>query len=65
MTSDDYEHALSEIETLFDARPGTPEADRLDVLVTLVEAYERRHHPVQPPDPIDALHYHLESRGRT
>ena len=46
-----------------DAQPGTPEGDRLEVLSTLVEAYERRHHPMSPPDPVDALLYHLESRG--
>ena len=42
-----------------------PEADRLDVLTTLIEAYERKHHPISPPDPIEALLYHLESRGLT
>jgi HTH-type transcriptional regulator / antitoxin HigA len=59
----DYEQALAEIDSLFTAEPDTPEGDRLDVLVTLVEAYEQSHHPIPPPDPIDALHYYLESRG--
>jgi len=59
----DYERTLQEIETLFSAPPGTPDADRLDVLTALVEAYEAKHHPVPPPDPVDALLYHLESRG--
>jgi HTH-type transcriptional regulator / antitoxin HigA len=64
-TEADYEQSLAEIERLFAAQPGTPEADRLEVLVTLVEDYERRHHPVLPPDPIEALLYHMESRGLT
>src|SRR5262245_59624065 len=64
-TEADYEQALAEINTLFDAQPDTPEGDRLDVLVTLVEAYERKHYPIPPPDPIDALHYYMESRGLT
>ncbi len=42
----DYEEALAEIERLFDAVPGTPEGDRLDVLITLVEAYEAEHYPI-------------------
>ena len=59
----DYDHALAEIEVLFAAQPNTPESDRLEVLTTLVEAYEQKYYPVPPPDPIDALLYHLESRG--
>ena len=61
----DYDAALAEIERLFDARVNTPDGDRLDVLTTLVEAYEARHHPIAPPDPIEAILYHLESRGLT
>ncbi len=64
-TEADYEQALAEIEALFEAQPDTPEGDRLDVLTTLVEVYERKHHPVLPADPIEALLYHLESRGLT
>ena len=64
-TETDYDRALAEIETVFDAQPDTPEGDKLEVLTTLVEAYERKHHPVLPPDPIEALLYHLESRGLT
>lgn len=64
-TESDYEAALAEIEALFDAEVDTPEGDRLEVLTTLVEAYEQKHHPVPPPDPIEALRYHLESRGLT
>jgi HTH-type transcriptional regulator/antitoxin HigA len=64
-TEADYEAALAEIEALFAAEPDTPEGDRLEVLTTLVEVYERKHHPIPPPDPIEALKYHLESRGLT
>ncbi|MDA1316258.1 MAG: helix-turn-helix domain-containing protein [Acidobacteria bacterium] len=61
----DYEQALKEIETLFDAEPATPEGDRLTTLVTLVEAYEERHYPIEPPDPVEAILYFVESRGLT
>ncbi|MCI0615995.1 transcriptional regulator [bacterium] len=62
-TEADYQAALEEIERLFDAIPGTPDGDRLEVLTTLVEAYEEQHHPIPLPDPIEAINYHLESRG--
>lgn len=61
----DYQAALREIEQLWDAEPGTPEGDALDVLVTLVEAYERDHYDLPAPDPIAALEYFMESRGWT
>jgi HTH-type transcriptional regulator / antitoxin HigA len=64
-TKADYRAALAEIERLFDAKRGTPEGDRLDVLTTLVEAYEARHQPVPPPDPIEAILYNMDSRGLT
>lgn len=57
--------ALAEIERLWDAKPGTPDGDRLDVLTTLVEAYEERRHPIGFPDPVEAILYYLESRGLT
>jgi HTH-type transcriptional regulator / antitoxin HigA len=59
----DYRAALDEIERLFDVEPDTPEFDRLDILTTLVEAYEQRHYPIEAPDPIEAILYYLESRG--
>jgi HTH-type transcriptional regulator / antitoxin HigA len=62
-TEADYEAALAEIERLFDAAPNTPAGDRLDVLTTLVEAYEAQHYSIPAPDPIDAIMYHMESRG--
>lgn len=61
----DYEDALAEIERLFDAKPGTPEADRLEILTALVEAFENQHYAVPLPDPVDAISYFLESRGLT
>ncbi|MHB9022830.1 MAG: helix-turn-helix domain-containing protein [Armatimonadota bacterium] len=64
-TEADYQAALAEIDALFAAKPNSPEGDRLDVLTTLVAAYEAQHHPVAPPDPIEAIRHHLESRGLT
>jgi len=61
----DHRRALREIEGIFNAAPGTPDGDRLEVLATLVEVYESAHHQVEPPDPIEAILYHLESRGLT
>ena len=62
-TKKDYQAALAEIDSLFDAKKKTSEGDRLDVLTILVEVYENAHHPVDFPDPIDALIYWMESRG--
>lgn len=61
----DYQATLKEIENLFEAAPGTPEGDRLDVLTTLVEAYEDRNFQLPLPDPIEAIIYYMESRGLT
>jgi HTH-type transcriptional regulator / antitoxin HigA len=62
-TATDYEAALKEIEQLFNAEPETLEGDRLEVLTTLVEAYEEEHYSIPLPDPIEAILYHMESRG--
>ncbi len=64
-TKADHRAALREIERLMNAKPGTPAGDRLEVLITLVDHYESQHEPIEPPDPIDALLYHMESRGLT
>ncbi|MBX7234166.1 MAG: hypothetical protein K1X65_07270 [Caldilineales bacterium] len=61
-TETDYTAALAEIELLFDASPGTPEGDRLEVLTALVEGYEDHHYSIPDPDPIEALNYYMESR---
>ena len=62
---EDLEAALKEIELLWDAEPGSPEADRLDVLITLAERYEEEHHPIDPPDPIELLLHVMDARGLT
>ncbi len=62
-TKRDYRRALEEIEALMDAKRGTPEGDRLDVLVTLVEAWETKHYPIDLPDPVAAIKYHMEQQG--
>ena len=62
-TESDYQNALKEIERLFDAEPNSPECDILDILTTLVEAYEQRYYPIEAPDPISAILYYLEARG--
>ena len=61
----DYEEALSEVERLWGAPSGTLEGDRLDVLATLIDAYEDEHHPIDPPDPIEAIKFRMEQQGLT
>jgi len=61
----DYQDALKEIESLMLAKANTPEGDRLDVLVTLVEAYERQHYPMDFPDPVEAIKFRMEQQGLT
>jgi HTH-type transcriptional regulator/antitoxin HigA len=61
----DHRAALQEIDALWDARPRTPRGDRLEVLATLVEAYEQRRHAIQPPDPIEAIKFRMEQLGLT
>ena len=64
-TETDYEAALHEIERLMDAELDTPEGDRLDILVTLVEAYEAKHYPMAGPDPIAAILHRMEALRMT
>ena len=59
----DCRRVLREIEGLMSARRNTPEGDRLDVLVTLVEAWERKHYRLDLPDPVEAIRYHMEQNG--
>ena len=59
----DYEAALAEIESLWGAPSGTTDGDRLDVLATLIDAYENEHFPMDPPDPIDAIKFRMEQQG--
>jgi len=63
-TQRDYEAALRRVESLWDSKNRSPELDELDVLATLVEAYEREHYPIDPPGPIDALKFRLEQQGK-
>jgi len=62
-SEEDYEAVLAEIDELMDAEPGTPEGDRLDVLVTLVEAYEARHWEIDLPDPVEAIRVRMEDKN--
>src|ERR1700720_417905 len=64
-TKRDYESALKEVERLWGAKAGTSEGDRLDVLATLVDAYEAEHYPMDPPDPVEAIKFRMEQQGLT
>jgi HTH-type transcriptional regulator / antitoxin HigA len=64
-TDADHADALRRIDELMDAEPGTPEADELDVLATLVEAYEDRHFPIADPDPLAAIQFRMEQLSLT
>jgi HTH-type transcriptional regulator/antitoxin HigA len=65
-TEADYDWALKEIEPYFEnePEPGTPEADRFDVLASLIEVYEDKHWPIEPADPIEAIKFQMERSGR-
>ena len=62
-TEADYKESLVEIKDLFEAAPDTPEGDRLEVLMALVEAYERQHYPFELPEPIAAIEYYMDCKG--
>lgn len=66
-TEADYKSALKEISRLMESDPelGTPDGDRLDVLATLVQAYEMKHYPVDLPDPVEAIKFRMEQGGLT
>jgi len=64
-TEADYRATLKEIETLMLAEMDSPEGDRLDVLVTLVEAYECKHYPIEFPDPVEAIKFRMDQQGLT
>ena len=61
----DHAAALKEVERLWGAKAGTRDGDRLDVLVTLIDAYEEEHYPIDPPDPIEAIKFRMEQQGLT
>lgn len=62
-TKKDYERALAVIDDLWNAKPNTEEGDTLDILVTLVEAYEQKNYPIYPPDPVEAILFRMEQLG--
>lgn len=62
-TEADYEQALDAVDKIFQAAPGTAKGDRLEVLVTLIEAYEAKRHAIVPPDPIEAIRHRMEALG--
>jgi HTH-type transcriptional regulator / antitoxin HigA len=62
-TKSDYRRALADVERLWGAKSGTPAGDRLDVLATLIDAYENEHYPMDPPDPIEAIKFRMEQQG--
>lgn len=62
-TKTDYNKALREMERLWGSKSGTPEGDRLDVLATLIDAYEAEHYPMEPPDPVEAIKFRMEQQG--
>jgi len=64
-TETDYRAALKTVESLMVAEPGTAEGERLDVLATLIEAYEEKHYPMEHPDPVEAIKFEMERKGMT
>ena len=62
-TIEDYEMAMRSVEKLWNAIPNTPKGDELEVLVTLIEAYEEKNYPIDFPDPVAAIEYTMESKG--
>ncbi|MEQ1778256.1 MAG: transcriptional regulator [Nitrosomonas sp.] len=64
-TDADYRAALKEVESLMMAEPNTPEGEKLDILVTLIEAYERKNFPLDLPDPVEAIKFEMEQKGLT
>jgi HTH-type transcriptional regulator/antitoxin HigA len=64
-TTADHQAALAEVERLWGSAGGTPDGDRLDILATLVDAYEAEHVPMDPPDPVEAIKFRMEQQGLT
>ena len=64
-TEGDYERALAEVERLWGAKSGTTEGDRLDILATLIDAYETERFPMDTPDPVEAILFRMEQQGLT
>jgi len=64
-TEADHEAAMKEVAALWGAASGTARGDRLDVLATLIDAYEARRHPMDPPDPVEAIKFRMQQQGMT
>lgn len=64
-SDDDLQVALRRLEAVFQAEDGTSEADEMEVLVTLIEAYENKHYPIGPADPVEAIKFRMEQQGLT
>ena len=64
-TEQDYNTSIRRIEVLWGAKKDTPQGDKLDLLVTLVESYEMKHFPIAPPDPVDAIKFRMEQMDMT
>jgi len=62
---EDLQAAFRRLEAIFQAEEGSPEADEMEILVTLIEAYEDKHYPIAPPDPIAAIKFRMEQQGLT
>ena len=64
-TKTDHRRALAEVERLWGSKGGTTDGDRLDILATLIDAYEAEHYPMDPPDPVEAIRFRMEQQGLT
>ena len=64
-TDADLKLAFKRLEKIFQARDGTPQAEEMEVLVTLIEAYENKHYPIQAADPVEAIKFRMEQQGLT
>ncbi len=62
---EDLHSAFQQLDRVFQAEKGTSEADEMEILVTLIEAYENKHYPISPPDPIEAIKFRMEQQGLT
>ncbi|MBU2569802.1 MAG: transcriptional regulator [Gammaproteobacteria bacterium] len=62
---EDLHEAFERLELIFQAEEGSPEADEMEILVTLIEAYENKHYPITPPDPIEAIKFRMDQQGLT
>lgn len=64
-SDEDLRSAFKRLQIVFQAQEGTPEADEMEVLVTLIEAYENKHYPISPADPVEAIKFRMEQQGLT